>query len=89
MRPNLSDPYHIGAWPQRGSTIPGLPLAPNTEFTENTAAWVGVSEAPSTLKICAADPVSGRVGFFGVIKEFGKPGLYRCCTDVGISCPFG
>ncbi|MGA2182959.1 MAG: hypothetical protein ABSH47_08010 [Bryobacteraceae bacterium] len=58
----------------------GLPLAPRARYTENTATiplgdglWVGVSEAPSTFKIYAAEPVSGQVGFFGVLKEFGKP----------------
>src|ERR1019366_9150542 len=58
----------------------GLPLAPKVKYTENTAAipvgdglWVGVSEAPSTFKVYAADPVSGQVAFFGVLKEFGAP----------------
>lgn len=60
----------------------GLPLAPKVKYTENTAAipvgdglWVGVSEAPSTFKIYAADPVSGQVAFFGVLKEFGAPAM--------------
>lgn len=58
----------------------GLPLAPGVKYTENTATiplgdglWVGVSEAPSTFRIYVADPVSGQAGFFGVLKEFGKP----------------
>ena len=43
----------------------GLPLASNVKFTENTAPleigdglWVGVTEAPSTFKIYALDPVA-------------------------------
>ena len=58
----------------------GLPLASKYRYTENTATiqlgdglWVGVSEAPSTFRIYAADPVTGQVGFFGILKEFGKP----------------
>jgi hypothetical protein len=58
----------------------GLPLAPGLKYTENTATiplgdglWVGASEPPATFKIYAADPASGQVGFFGVLKEFDKP----------------
>jgi hypothetical protein len=58
----------------------GLPLAPKFKYTENTATialgdglWVGTSEAPTTFKIYAADPVSGQVALMGVMKEFGKP----------------
>lgn len=49
----------------------GLPLAPKVKYTENTAAipvgdglWVGVSEAPSTFKIYAADPCRDRWPFW-------------------------
>src|ERR1017187_8650294 len=59
--------------------LAGLPLAPKIKYTENAATiplgdglWVGVSEAPSTFKIYAADPVSGQMGFFGMLKEFGN-----------------
>ncbi len=58
----------------------GLPLASKYKYTENTAMiplgdglWVGASEVPATFRIYAADPVSGQVGFMGVMKEFGKP----------------
>ncbi|MDR3720590.1 MAG: hypothetical protein P4L00_03255 [Candidatus Acidoferrales bacterium] len=58
----------------------GLPLAPGYKYTENTAAiqlgdglWVGASEAPTTFKIYAADPVSKQVGLYCVMKEFNKP----------------
>jgi hypothetical protein len=57
-----------------------LPLAPGYKYTENTAAiqlgdglWVGASEAPTTFKIYAADPVSKQVGLYCVMKEFNKP----------------
>jgi hypothetical protein len=58
----------------------GLPLANDVKFTENTATiqlgdglWVGASEAPTTFKIYAADPVSHQIAFYGVMKEFNKP----------------
>jgi hypothetical protein len=57
-----------------------LPLAPGYKYTENTAAipmgdglWVGASEAPTTFKIYAADPVSKQVGLYCVMKEFNQP----------------
>ena len=60
----------------------GLPLGAKFKYTENTATipmgdglWVGASEGPTTFKIYAADPVSGQVGFFGPMKEFGQPVL--------------
>jgi hypothetical protein len=34
--------------------------------------WVGASEGPTTFKIYAADVTAGHVGFFGVMKEFGR-----------------
>jgi hypothetical protein len=58
----------------------GLPLSRGVRFTENTAEirvgdglWVGASEAPSTFKIYAVDPASNQVGFYGVMKENGRP----------------
>jgi len=58
----------------------GLPLSPGYKYTENTAAielgdglWVGASEAPTTFKIYAADPVSKQVGLYCVMKEFNQP----------------
>src|ERR1700722_2764957 len=58
----------------------GLPLLRGVRFTENTAEirigdglWVGASEAPSTFKIYAVDPASNQVGFYGVMKENGRP----------------
>jgi hypothetical protein len=57
-----------------------LPLAKIIKCTENTAEiplgdglWLGISEGPTTFKIYAADPIAGQVGFFGVVKEYGKP----------------
>lgn len=47
----------------------GLPLDKGVRFTENTATirvgdglWVGASEAPTTFKIYAVDPVTQRLG---------------------------
>jgi hypothetical protein len=58
----------------------GLPLSRGMRFTENTAEirigdglWVGASEAPTTFKIYAVDPASNQVGFYGVMKENGRP----------------
>ena len=60
----------------------GLPLASNVRFTEQAAAipvgdglFVSTTEGPTTFKIVLADPVSGQVGFFGVIKQWDKPVL--------------
>jgi hypothetical protein len=60
----------------------GLPLANAVKYTEDTAAisvgdglWVGASELPTTFKIYAADVTTGQVGFFGLMKEFGRPVL--------------
>jgi hypothetical protein len=57
-----------------------LPLSRGIRFTENTAEirvgdglWVGASEAPTTFKIYAVDPQSNQVGFYGVMKENGRP----------------
>jgi hypothetical protein len=61
----------------------GLPLATDVKFTENTATiplgdglWVGASEAPTTFRIYAADPVSHQAAFYGVMKEFNKPIIF-------------
>ncbi|MFZ0784221.1 MAG: hypothetical protein WA369_15885 [Candidatus Acidiferrales bacterium] len=61
----------------------GLPLAKDVKFTENTATiplgdglWVGASEAPTTFKIYAADPVSHQIAFYGMMKEFNKPIIF-------------
>jgi hypothetical protein len=74
---NLADQY-IAAMVKHDPS--GLPLAPGYKYTENTAAiqigdglWVGASEAPTTFKIYAADPVSKQVGLYCVMKEFNKP----------------
>jgi hypothetical protein len=60
----------------------GLPLAANVKVTEQAARipvgdglWVSATEGPTTFKIFAADPVSGQVGFFGMIKQWDKPVL--------------
>jgi hypothetical protein len=58
----------------------GLPLAAKVKYTEDTATipigdglWVGASEGPATFKIYVADPTSGQIGFYGVLKEYDKP----------------
>jgi hypothetical protein len=58
----------------------GLPLAPKVKFTEDTAEiplgdglWVGASEGQAEFKIYAADVEAGEAGFFGLLREFGKP----------------
>jgi len=60
----------------------GLPLGGSVKYTENPATiqlgdglWVGASEGPTTFKIYAADPTAGQVGFFGILKEFGRPAI--------------
>jgi hypothetical protein len=74
---NLADQY-LAALVRHDPT--GLPLADNVKFTENTATlqlgdglWVGASEAPTTFKFYATDPVSHQVALFGIMKEFNKP----------------
>lgn len=81
MRPDLPDRLvdrYLAALVKHDPA--GLPLASAVKYTENTATiplgdglWVGASEGPTTFKIYAADPTAGQAGFFGVIKEFGKP----------------
>lgn len=57
----------------------GLPFAANLKYTENAATipmgdglWVG-AEAPVAFQIHVIDPVAGQAGFFGILKEFGRP----------------
>jgi hypothetical protein len=57
-----------------------LPLAASYKFTENTGKiamgeglWFGASDVSTTFRITAADPVSGQVGVFSVLREHGKP----------------
>ena len=58
----------------------GLPLAAGVRFTEQGAKvpvgdglFVSATQAPTTFKIFVADPTSGQVGFFGVMKQWDKP----------------
>jgi hypothetical protein len=58
----------------------GLPISPSIRFTEQAAAlpvgdglFVSATDAPTTFKIFVADPTSGQVGFFGMMKQWGKP----------------
>ena len=60
----------------------GLPLSAHVRFTEQAEAipvgdglWVSATDAPTTFKIVVADPRTGQVGFFGVMKQWGKPVL--------------
>ena len=58
----------------------GLPLAAGVKVTDQAARipvgdglWVSATEAPTSFKIFVADPTSGQVGFFGMMKAWGKP----------------
>lgn len=59
----------------------GLPLNRDVKFTENTARlkvgteglWVGASELPTGFRIYAVDVGAGQAGFYGVMKEHGRP----------------
>jgi hypothetical protein len=59
----------------------GLPLNRDVKFVENTARlkigseglWVAASEAPTGFRIYAVDVDAGQVGFYGVMKERGRP----------------
>lgn len=59
----------------------GLPLTRDVKFTENTARldvgseglWVGASEAPTGPRVYAIDVGAGQAGFYGVMKERGRP----------------
>ncbi len=55
-------------------------IAPGAKFVENLTArkpgeglWQTASAGPATFKIYVPDPVSGQVGFMGVMQEDGKP----------------
>lgn len=71
---------YVDALPTRSAK--GLPLAKTVRFTEQAARlpvgdglWVSATEAPATFKIIVADPTSGQVGVFAVMKQWGKPVL--------------
>lgn len=59
----------------------GLLLNRDVKFTENTARlkvgteglWVGASEVPTGFRIYAIDVGAGEGGFYGVMKERGRP----------------
>lgn len=59
----------------------GLPLNRDAKFTENSVRlkvgseglWVSASELPSGSRIYAIDVGAGQAGFFGVMKERGRP----------------
>ena len=51
-------------------------IAPNAKFTENAQVltfteglWKNATQAPSKFKIYVADPVSGQIGFMGIMRE--------------------
>jgi hypothetical protein len=55
-------------------------LAPEAKFVENIVPmkpgeglWKTASTLPTTFRIYVPDPVSGQVGFMGVMQEDGKP----------------
>jgi hypothetical protein len=57
-----------------------IAFAPDARFVENIKAtkigdglWKTATAAPTTFKIYVPDPVSGQVGFMGVMQEGGKP----------------
>jgi hypothetical protein len=64
-----------------GHNPAGLPLNRDVKFTENTARlnvgteglWVGASELPSGFRVYAIDVGAGQAGFYGVMKERGRP----------------
>jgi hypothetical protein len=59
----------------------GLPLNRDVKFTENTARlkvgteglWIGASELPTGFRIYVIDVGAGQAGFYGVMKERGRP----------------
>lgn len=74
----------IGQWldalPKHSAA--GLPLAKTLRFTEQAAAipigdglFLSTTEGPSTFRIVAADPVSGQVAAFAMMKQWDKPVL--------------
>jgi len=57
-----------------------IAIAPDARFVENIKAtkigdglWKSASQVPSSFRIYVPDPVSGQVGFMGVMQEGGKP----------------
>jgi hypothetical protein len=57
-----------------------IAFAPDARFVENIKGtkigeglWKTASAVPSSFKIYVPDPVSGQVGFMGVMQEGGKP----------------
>ncbi|HEY1898651.1 MAG TPA: hypothetical protein VGG49_02550 [Steroidobacteraceae bacterium] len=59
-----------------------IAFAPDARFVENIKAtkigdglWKTASAVPTTFKIYVPDPISGQVGFMGVLQEAGKPVL--------------
>jgi hypothetical protein len=57
-----------------------VPLAADVKFVENVTPmkpgeglWKTASEAPTTFAIYVPDPVSGQIGFLGMMKADGKP----------------
>jgi hypothetical protein len=69
------------------------PMARDARFTENTVTipvgeglWIGATEAPTTFKIIAADPVAGQVAMFGSMQAWGTPALVsiRLKLDAGV-----
>lgn len=57
-----------------------IAFAPDARFVENIKAtkigdglWKTASAVPGSFKIYVPDPVSGQVGFMGVMQEGGKP----------------
>ena len=61
-----------------------IAFAADARFVENIKAtkigdglWKSASAVPTTFKIYVPDPVSGQVGFMGVLQEGGKPILLR------------
>lgn len=59
----------------------GLPFNRDVKFTENTARlevgteglWVAASEVPTGPRVYALDVAAGQAGFYGVMKERGRP----------------
>jgi hypothetical protein len=57
-----------------------VPLAKDLKFVENVTPmkpgeglWKTASEGPTTFAVFVPDPVSGQVGFIGMLKTDGKP----------------
>lgn len=56
------------------------PMAPDAKFVEQAVAikvgdglWKTATALPTTFKIYVPDPVSGQIGFLGLMEESGKP----------------